>query len=76
MGEQPKARGVPPGSWLISSGGFSTPPSEMFKHLPIDELLAPTRAQRFRQWRRYSINAAREWAALKIAPWLDPDDFL
>jgi len=71
MGEQPKARGVPPGSWLVSYGGF-LPPLD----IPLADLPPPTRAQRFRRWHRRSVIDAREWVAFKIAPWLDPDDFL
>lgn len=61
---------------LIASGGFIPPSSAYFEMFAYGDPPRRSRRKRFRMWRRMLVADAREWVALKIAPWLDRDKFL
>jgi hypothetical protein len=78
MSRPPDSSGgnVVPEIWIdqmIAPGAFAVPDATLFFH---GDPVRLTRRQRVRRWRRTLILDAREWVALKFAPWLDRDEFL
>ena len=69
----PSGCNIIPEVWIdqmISPGAFAIPDAHLFS---TGEPVRLTRRQLLRQWRQTMILDAREWIALKFAPWLERD---